>query len=243
MAPVAAAASLVFSCSSSTTVSVSSLLFNNPLHFANSTSPLFSYPSSQMHTLVVTAPTSAAPAAPPPTTKAISRLSVGDTRLATNPPRNLNCTSSSSNSSASSSSSSSNSSNLRSSSSFTGNKLVVKSTFPATIAAPPAGFVAGCVRAMSLFGGDSNGKSSSQNEEIRRGSSGEPLYTTLAGHPVTDDNNRYVMPFFMSAERKLVVRQTFSKELQQGLLVLVLAFESLMENVCMCTHHSIYHRS
>jgi catalase len=189
MAPVAAAASLVFSCSSSTTVSVSSLLFNNPLHFANSTSPLFSYPSSQMHTLVVTAPTSAAPAAPPPTTKAISRLSVGDTRLATNPPRNLNCTSSSSNSSASSSSSSSNSSNLRSSSSFTGNKLVVKSTFPATIAAPPAGFVAGCVRAMSLFGGDSNGKSSSQNEEIRRGSSGEPLYTTLAGHPVTDDNN------------------------------------------------------
>jgi hypothetical protein len=109
----------------------------------------------------------------------------------------------------------------------------VKSTFPATIAAPPAGFVAGCVRAMSLFGGDSNGKSSSQNEEIRRGSSGEPLYTTLAGHPVTDDNNRYVMPFFMSAERKLVVRQTFPKELQQG--VLVLAFESVMENVCMCT--------
>ncbi len=120
----------------------------------------------------------------------------------------------------------------------------MKSTFPATIAAPPAGFVfAGCVRAMSLFGGDSNGKSSSKNEEIRRGSSGEPLYTTLAGHPVTDDNNRYVMPFFMSAERKLVVRQTISKELQQGLLVLVLAFESVMEYVCMCTHHSIYHRS
>lgn len=120
----------------------------------------------------------------------------------------------------------------------------MKSTFPATIAAPPAGFVfAGCVRAMSLFGGDSNGKSSSKNEEIRRGSSGEPLYTTLAGHPVSDDNNRYVMPFFMSAESKLVVRQTFSKELQQGLLVLVLAFESVMEYVCMCTHHFIYHRS
>ncbi len=121
----------------------------------------------------------------------------------------------------------------------------MKSTFPATFAAPPAGFVAGCVRAMSLFGGDSNGKSSSQNEEIRRGSSGEPLYTTLAGHPVSDDNNRYVMPFFIGAERKLVVRQTFSKELQQGVLVLVLvlAFESVMEYVRMCTHHSIYHRS
>ncbi|XP_024402014.1 uncharacterized protein [Physcomitrium patens] len=40
-------------------------------------------------------------------------------------------------------------------------------------------------------GGDGNGKSGAteDDEPLRLGHSGEPLYTTLGGHPVSDDNN------------------------------------------------------
>lgn len=45
-------------------------------------------------------------------------------------------------------------------------------------------------------GGDGNGKSGAteDDEPLRLGHSGEPLYTTLGGHPVSDDNNRYSFP-------------------------------------------------
>jgi hypothetical protein len=40
-------------------------------------------------------------------------------------------------------------------------------------------------------GGDGNATRPEDSGPLRLGHSGEPLYTTLAGHPVSDDNNRY----------------------------------------------------
>lgn len=43
----------------------------------------------------------------------------------------------------------------------------------------------------NLGSGNGNGRTAGADDpEPRLGHSGEPLYTTLAGHPVSDDNNR-----------------------------------------------------
>ena len=41
--------------------------------------------------------------------------------------------------------------------------------------------------------GDGSGRSEPAEDSgpLRLGHSGEPLYSTLAGHPVSDDNHRY----------------------------------------------------
>ena len=46
---------------------------------------------------------------------------------------------------------------------------------------------------MTGLGGTQNGGSAPKDNEMRLGKSGEPLYTTLGGHPVSDDNNRYCL--------------------------------------------------
>jgi len=72
-------------------------------------------------------------------------------------------------------------------SSFRGTKLCVK--VPASGALQPAGQQV--VLAMSgNEKGNGTGKSGASGEP-RLGSNGCPLYTTLAGIPVSDDNNRY----------------------------------------------------
>lgn len=56
------------------------------------------------------------------------------------------------------------------------------------------GFLQSVGHTIFRMGGSSGDGVKSEGEEtgpMRLGHSGEPLYTTLAGHPVSDDNHRY----------------------------------------------------
>ena len=72
-------------------------------------------------------------------------------------------------------------------SSFRGTKLCVKVPAIASGSVPSAG------QTTRMSGnGNGTGKSGAPGSaEPRLGNSGCPLYTTLGGHPVPDDNNRY----------------------------------------------------
>lgn len=85
------------------------------------------------------------------------------------------------------------------------NSSLLRSSFKGTKVAAGKGYNPGMVPAgrtgnywlqsvrNGIMGGTQNGGSAPKDNEVRLGKSGKPLYTTLGGHPVSDDNNRYCL--------------------------------------------------